>query len=97
MKLRAGRTLLILLLPIILVTSATYFHYNTLIEADFFCAGLKFEASDLEDLSYEKQNLWALKPLPSSQPLPDSGIFFRVASPSPIFSIFEPALSVLRC
>ena len=46
---------LIVTLSFILPLASAYLNYNTLIEADFFTQGAKFEAGDLDDLWADKQ------------------------------------------
>jgi hypothetical protein len=89
---------LILAISLLFVFSSTYFHYNALKEADFLCYGLKFEASDLEDLFFDKQNVGDLKP--------DLSLFFSLANmefyrwlshPSFLFPYSDQSPSILRC
>ena len=54
-KHRAISTFLIVSLSFILLLASAYSNYNTLIEADFFTQGAKFEAGDLDDLWADKQ------------------------------------------
>ncbi len=89
--------LLIFILPLALVGSSIYFHYNQLIEADFFCRELKFEAADLEDLSFDRQDLSAFLPALSFQYLPDSGPLEELKSSSLVFHSSSENFSILRC
>lgn len=89
---------LIIAISLILLMSSTYFHYDSLREADFLFRGLKFETSDLEDLSFDKQNLWAFKPgLSSTDYLPDTGFYPEFTGSSSILPSPDQAISILRC
>ncbi|HSR11677.1 MAG TPA: hypothetical protein VLS90_09540 [Thermodesulfobacteriota bacterium] len=96
-KSKTGTGLLIVIVSAVFVLSPIYFHYNSLIEADFFCRGLKFEAGDLEDLSFDKQSLWLFKPgiTPSSY-FPDREFFPQANSLLDLLPALE-TLSALRC
>ena len=89
---------LFIAISLILLMSSTYFHYDSLREADFLCRGLKFEASDLEDLSFDKQNLWAFKPgLSFAHYFPDAGFYPEFMGSSPVFLSPDQTISILRC
>ncbi len=98
MKKKLGLFLFILAVSSILLTSSVYFHYNSLVEADFLYRGLKFESSDLEDLFIDKQNIWDLKPTTSfTFSLLDNVLRPELATFSSIHSSFDPFTSILRC
>ncbi len=42
-------------ISLIFVISSAYANYNTMIEADFFARGAKFESGDIADLLFDKQ------------------------------------------
>lgn len=89
---------LIIAISLILLASSTYSHYDSLREADFLYRGLKFEASDLEDLSFDKQNFWVFNPtLLSARYLSDSGFYPELTSSSSIFPSPDQAVLILRC
>jgi hypothetical protein len=89
---------LIIAISLILLMSSIYFHYDSLREADFLYRGLKFETSDLEDLSFDKQNFWVFNPsLFSAEYLSDEGFYLQFTNSSSIFPSSDRDLSVLRC
>jgi hypothetical protein len=89
---------LILAISLILLMSSAYFHYYSLIEADFLYRGLKFESSDLEDLFVDKQNIWDLKPSSVfAFSLSDTALRSELANFSSIIPNFDPFPAILRC
>ena len=89
---------LLIAISLILLASSTYSHYDSLREADFLYRGLKFEANDLEDLSFDKQNLWVFNPtLFPARYLSDSGCYPELTSSSSFFPSPDQAASILRC
>ena len=89
---------LIIAISLILLASSTYSHYDSLREADFLYRGLKFEANDLEDLSFDKQNLWVFNPtLSPALYLSGAGSYAQSMASSSIFPSPDQALSILRC
>ena len=52
----------LMILCVIFVSSHMYSDYNILLEADFICQGLKFEAPDLENLVADKPKILNLAP-----------------------------------
>ena len=89
---------LIIAISLILLMSSTYYHYDSLREADFLYRGLKFEAGDLEDLSFDKQTFWVFNPtLFSASYLSDSGFYLELTSSSCIFPSPDQAVLILRC
>jgi len=97
---KKGKILIALIIAIssILLMSSTYSHYDSLREADFLYRGLKFEASDLEDFSFDKQNFWVFNPtLSSARYLSDSGFYLELKTSSSIFPSPDQATPILRC
>ena len=89
---------LIIAISLILLMSTAYFHYYSLVEADFLYRGLKFESSDLEDLFVDKQNIWDLKPSPFfAFSLSDTTLHSELRSFSSILPDFDPFPAILRC
>ena len=89
---------LIIAISLILLMSSVYFHYYSLIEADFLYRGLKFESSDLEDLFVDKQNIWDLKPSPFfAFSLSDTALHSEITSFSSVLPNFDPFPAILRC
>ena len=89
---------LIIAISLILLMSTAYFHYYSLVEADFLYRGLKFESSDLEDLFVDKQNIWDLKPSSFfAFSLSDTALHSELASFSPVIPDFDPFSALLRC
>jgi hypothetical protein len=89
---------LIIAISLILLMSTAYFHYYSLVEADFLYRGLKFESSDLEDLFVDKQNIWDLKPSPFfAFSLPDSALHSEITSFSSVLPDSDPSPAILRC
>jgi len=89
---------LIIAISLILLMSSTYLHYDSLREADFLYRGLKFEAGDLEDLSFHKQNSWVFNPaLFTALYLSDSGFYQKLTNSSSIFPSSDQIASILRC
>jgi len=89
---------LIIAISLILLMSSIYFHYDSLREADFLYRGLKFETSDLEDLSFDKQNFWVFNPsLFSAEYLSDAGFYLQFTNSSSIFPSSDRDISILRC
>jgi hypothetical protein len=88
---------LILAISLILLMSSTYFHYYSLVEADFLYRGLKFESSDLDDLFVDKQNIWDLKPSSGfAFSLLDTALHSELTTFLALFPSFDPFTS-LRC
>ena len=89
---------LIIAISLILLTSSAYSHYDSLREADFLYRGLKFEANDLEDLSFDKQTFWIFNPtlFPAGY-LSDSEFNQELMSSISILPSPDQAASVLRC
>lgn len=78
--------------------SSIYFHYNALVEADFLYFGLKFEASDLEDLFVDKQNIWDFRPIQVfALPLSDTGFYKELTHSCPIILSPDQDSPILRC
>ncbi len=84
---------------LILPFSCAYSGYNILIEADFLCQGLKFEASDLVDLLADKQTHWEF--LSNAFAFSTPWVWEAIFGQLNIFSFHEPSLdqerSILRC
>jgi hypothetical protein len=97
-KHRPISTFLIVTLSFILPLAFAYSNYNTLIEADFFTQGAKFEAGDLDDLWVDKQA--NLDFMPSESLIiasPEISLHeFPITSSHPVVSITS-FFSVLRC
>jgi len=98
MKKPKGLLPFIIGVSLILLASSTYFHYYTLIEADFLYKGLKFESSDLEDLYVDKQNILDLNPTSlRAFSFLDETLPSELKSFSSILSHWEPFPPNLRC
>ena len=66
-KYRAISTFLIASLCFIFPLASAYSNFNTLIEADFFTRGAKYEAGDFNDLWLDKQTNFGF--MPSESPI----------------------------
>ena len=83
---------------ILFLLSVAYSYYDTLIEADFICRGLKFEAADLETLCADKQTGLNLGMNPLTDGFsPNTSSLERLTTPSFQVSPFERSLLILRC
>jgi len=77
------------ILCVLFVSSHMYSDYNVLLEADFICQELKFEATDLENfvvdkpkiLDFAPSSLLTLRPLNSDLFSQPSNLFFQLATP----------------
>ena len=86
------------ILCVLFVSSHMYSDYNVLLEADFICQELKFEATDLENLVIDKPKIIDVVPtaLLTFRPL-NSDLFEQPANP--YFQLATPyqLTSPLRC
>ena len=86
------------ILCVIFVASHIYSDYNVLLEADFICQELKFEATDLENLVADKpkildfapSTLFTVRPLNSELFEQSTNSYFQLATP-------YQSTSPLRC
>ena len=86
------------ILSVLFVSSHMYSDYNVLLEADFICQELKFEATDLENLVVDKpkildlapSSLLTLRPINSDLFGQPTNLFFQLATP-------YRSISPLRC
>ncbi len=82
----------------LLPLSCAYACYNDIVEADFLTLETKYEAADMEDLAFDKQNLTGVifHPLSTFLFLEDN---FFGALPGSFLSmpLIHPISSVLRC
>jgi hypothetical protein len=56
--------LLIFAVSFLLLSACAYSSYDVIVEADFFTNGVKYEAVDIENLFFDKQNLVGMIPNP---------------------------------
>ena len=97
-KYRAMSTFLIVSLCFIFPLASAYSNFNTLIEADFFSRGSKFEAGDLNDPWVDKQTIWDFMPSESSIMASPDISSHRLLSPCSYQAVsINPSFSVLRC
>ncbi len=85
-------------ISLIFVIGSVYANYNTMMEADFFARGAKFESGDIADLLYDKQingNFMPSAPFVMSSPEIDQHRILKMSFLQ-TGSISSP-FSVLRC
>ncbi len=90
--------ILALLIAFALPLSCAYSYYNAMVEADFLWRGLKYEASDLDDLYVDKQkNIDFGSSLFSMVFFLEDNLAQHFFLPSSITPLFEQKSSILRC
>ena len=82
----------------VFVSCHIYSDYDILLEADFICQGLKFEAADLENLVVDKPKILDFVPsaLLTFHPL-DSGLFEQSTNSYLQLATLYQLVSPLRC
>jgi len=86
------------ILCVLFVSSHMYSDYNVLLEADFICQELKFEATDLENLVVDKPKIIDVVPSALLTFRPTNSDLLE-QSANPYFQLATPfrSLSPLRC
>ena len=89
---------LTLMIIFIFPLSCAYSFFNTLTEADFLTRGVKYEATDTEDLFIDKQNMVGVIPSPFSVSIfMETELFGSQLDVSVPLSLQDLTYSILRC
>ena len=90
--------LLVMTISFFFLFSSAYSNYNSLIEADFFTCGLKFEAADIDDLLVDKQiHVDFALGLFSTVGSLGADLFEKLTPSSFQVPGIDPTFSILRC